>query len=242
MSISGGYRGLQQAAQNLLGVNLSRKQQADFQLYREQLTVWNQRFNLTAITDPQEIEIKHFLDSLTCLLVMDLQEDHRLVDVGSGAGFPGLPLKLIYPDIHLTLVESNRKKVEFMEHMVKLLELTEVEVVNRRVEDLGKASGYRDQYDWAVARAVALMPVLLEYLLPLLRVGGQGIAQKGEAGLAEVHEADPSMNILGGKLRQIIPVELPTVAETRYLILFEKVAGTPARYPRRAGIPAKRPL
>lgn len=242
MSTSGGYGGLQQAAQSLLGVHLTREQQADFRLYREQLTLWNQRFNLTAITDPEQIEIKHFLDSLTCLLVMDLQKGHRLVDVGSGAGFPGLPLKLICPDIHLTLVESNRKKVEFMKYMVNLLELTEVEVVNRRVEDLGNASDHRDQYDWAVARAVALMPVLLEYLLPLLRVGGQGIAQKGEAGLAEVHEADPSMQILGGKLRQVVPVELPTVAETRYLILFEKVAGTPAKYPRKAGIPAKRPL
>jgi 16S rRNA (guanine527-N7)-methyltransferase len=173
---------------------------------------------------------------------MDLREGNRLVDVGSGAGFPGLPLKILHPEVHITLVESNRKKIEFLTHIVNILGLTEIEIVDERAEDLGKTSSCRDQFDWAVARAVAVMPVLLEYLLPLLRVGGRGVAQKGEAGLAEVQDADSSMKILGGRLEQVYPVELPTVAETRYLILFEKVAGTPVKYPRKAGIPAKRPL
>jgi 16S rRNA (guanine527-N7)-methyltransferase len=234
--------GLPQAVRSLLGFSLSEAQQKSFQLYSEQLVAWNQQFNLTAITDPEEIEIKHFLDSLTCLLAMDLQQLDRVVDVGSGAGFPGLPLKIVCPQVQLTLVESNRKKSEFMQHVSNMLGLTNIEVVDARVEDIGKDANFRQQFDWAVARAVASMPVLLEYLLPLLRVGGKGVAQKGDAGLTEVQEAESSMQILGGKLKQVIPVELPTVAETRYLILFEKVAETPEKYPRRTGIPAKRPL
>ena len=242
MSALRSYGGLPQAVRALLGFGLSKQQQDCFQHYGEQLMVSSKQFNLTAITDPREIEIKHFLDSLTCLRVMTLREGQSVVDVGSGAGFPGVPLKIVHPEIQLTLVESNRKKSQFMRQIVRELGMTEVEVVEQRVESAGKDSTFRGRFDWAVARAVAIMPVLLEYMLPLLRVGGQAIAQKGEAGPSEAQEAEASMKILGGKLQQIVPIELPTVAETRYLILFEKVAGTPAKYPRKAGIPAKRPL
>lgn len=233
---------LAQSVHQLLGVSLSPAQRESFQAYLTLLIERSRQFNLTAITHPAEIEIKHFLDSLTCLLVMSPQEGDRMVDVGSGAGFPGLPLKILYPEIRLTLIESNRKKSAFIQDVVEQLGLNQVDVVPRRVEQVGQDPDYRESFDWATARAVAKLPVLMEYLLPLLRVGGKAVAQKGDAGPAEAQAAEASLLLLGGSLKQILPVELPSVAESRYVLLIEKVAGTPAKYPRRVGIPAKRPL
>jgi 16S rRNA (guanine527-N7)-methyltransferase len=233
---------LSQYAHRQLGLRLSRSQLAALSLYERELIDWNTRFNLTAIRDPQEIYIKHFLDSLTCLQAVRETSARRLIDIGTGAGFPGIPIKIVYPSMQLTLVESVGKKAEFCRHVVKVLDLKRVEVVQERAETLGQNPAYREQYDWAVARAVAILPVLAEYLLPLVRVGGNMLAMKGESGPAEAHSAEHAMRVLGGHLRQLLPVTLPGVAEERYLVVIDKVAATPSGYPRKVGIPAKRPL
>ena len=233
---------LSQYAHRQLGLRLSRSQLSALSLYERELVDWNTRFNLTAIRDPQEIHIKHFLDSLTCLLAMRESPVGRLVDIGTGAGFPGIPIKIIYPKMQLTLVESVGKKAEFCRHVVKILDLQGVEVVQERAETVGQDPDYRERYDWAVARAVAILPVLAEYLLPLVRVGGGMLAMKGESGPAEAHTAEHALRVLGGHLRQLLPVTLPGVVEERYLVVIDKVAATPRGYPRKVGVPAKRPL
>jgi 16S rRNA (guanine527-N7)-methyltransferase len=228
--------------QRQLGLRLSHSQVAALTLYERELVDWNTRFNLTAIRNPQEIHIKHFLDSFTCTLALRDSAVDRLIDVGTGAGFPGIPLKVIFPKMQLTLVESVGKKAGFCRHVVNVLDLKGVEVVQERAEVLGQNPAYREKYDWAVARAVAVLPVLSEYLLPLVRVGGNMLAMKGESGPAEAHSAERALRMLGGHLRQLISVTLPGVAEERYLVLIDKVAATPESYPRKVGLPAKRPL
>jgi 16S rRNA (guanine527-N7)-methyltransferase len=203
---------------------------------------WNQRFNLTAIRDVEGIRVKHFLDSFSCVLAWKANPPSRLIDVGTGAGFPGIPLKILYPGMKLTLVESVGKKAAFCQHIVETLKLDGVEVINGRAEALGQNPNHREQYDWAVARAVANMNALAEYLLPLVKVGGMALAQKGESGPAEAQSAEQAMKLLGGKLQQVIPLNLPGVVEDRYLVLIDKIHATPPKYPRKPGMPAKDPL
>lgn len=233
---------LQETARTRFGVTLNRRQLEAFALYARELTDWNDRFNLTAITDPTAIETKHFVDSLSCVLAMRPQPAGRLVDVGAGAGFPGLPLKIAFPHLHVTLIEATGKKAEFCRHVVEALELDAVEVIHGRAEEVGHDVEHRQTYDWATARAVAHLTVVAEYLMPLLKLGGKAIAQKGETGPVEAHAAEPALRMLGGRMAQVIPIELPRVPETRYLIVMDKIAATPAGYPRRPGVPVKRPL
>jgi len=233
---------LAQYAWQQLGLHLTRSQLSALSLYERELIDWNSHFNLTAIHDPREIRIKHFLDSLTCLMALRDNPVDRLIDVGTGAGFPGIPIKIIYPKMRLTLVESVGKKANFCRHVATILDLKKVDVIQERVEVLGQNPSYREQFDWAVARSVAILPVLVEYLLPLVRVGGCMLAMKGESGPAEAHSAERAMSLLGGHLRQLIPVTLPGVAEERYLVVVGKVAATPDRYPRKVGVPTKHPL
>ncbi len=229
-----------------LGFPLSPAQAQTFQRYADELITWNQRLNLTAITGPEDIRVKHFLDSLTCLQALrppiaPPTAPRRVLDVGSGAGFPGLPLKIYDPSIHLTLLESAAKKARFLEGLVEHLGLTGVEVIADRAETLGQDPRYRETYDLVLARAVAELAVLSELCLPFCRIGGLFVAQK-KAGIAtEMKNAEGAIATLGGLLRQAIPVTLPTVAP-RQLIVIEKVQATPSRYPRRPGLPAKRPL
>jgi 16S rRNA (guanine527-N7)-methyltransferase len=229
-------------AKNILGLQLSTQQRDAFDLYEHELLEWNEKFNLTAIRKVEEIRSKHFLDSLTCLLGFKEPRPVRMIDIGTGAGFPGIPLKIVYPHLRLTLVESVGKKAEFCRHMVEVLKLERVEVLQARAEDLGHITGHRETYDLAIARAVAALPVLTEYLLPLVKVGGRAIAQKGEAAPVEVHAAEHALRILGGRIYQIKPVVLPGVADERFLVIIDKIAATPGTYPRRAGLPAKKPL
>ncbi len=231
-----------QTAIDLLGVTLTFHQIEAFQWYANELRSWNQRYNLTAITDPDEINIKHFIDSLSCLQVERFRPPGSVIDVGTGAGFPGIPLKIVYPQFKLTLVESIGKKMEFCRHVISSLGLDGVDFVQARAENLGKNAQHRERYDWGIARAVAILPVLLEYLLPFIKLGGGAIVQKGETGPAEAHSAEKALSVLGGEIKQVLPVELPRVTEPRYLILVDKVALTPEKYPRKPGIPAKRPL
>lgn len=233
---------LAEAVFQQVGLRLTRRQIHALSLYEAELLDWNTRFNLTAIRNAEEIRTKHFLDSLTCLSALRDTPCDRVIDIGTGAGFPGLVMKIVLPAMRLTLVESVGKKADFCRHVVSKLNLEQVEVIQERAEALGQMPAHREQYDWAVARAVAVMPVLAEYLLPLVRVGGSVLAMKGEHGPAETHTAEHALRLLGGQLRQLVPVHLPGVAEDRYLVVIGKVAATPQVYPRRVGIPSKRPL
>ena len=233
---------LAQDAYNLLGLRLSPRQLAAFERYEQELLDWNARFNLTAIRESEGIRIRHFLDSLTCILAWRDNPPASLIDVGTGAGFPGLPLKILQPTLQLALVESVGKKAEFCRHMAASLGMDKVEVVQARAEEIGQMPKHRESYDWAVARAVANLPILVEYLLPLVRVGGAVLAQKGESGPAEAHAGEKAIRLLGGELRQVIKIDLPGAADDRYLVVIDKVAATPPNYPRRVGVPAKKPL
>ena len=233
---------LAQHAQGLLKLRLTPAQLTALEIYEIELTSWNQKMNLTAIDQPEKIRVKHFLDSLTCLLVMRDTPMARVIDVGSGAGFPGIPLKIICPSMRLTVVESVGKKAMFCQHIVDTLGLKGVEVLQERAEVIGKHEQHRQNYDWALARAVAVMSVLMEYLLPLVRIGGYALAMKGETAPAEAHEAEHAIQVLGGHLRQLVPITLPSVEDERNLVVIDKVAATPEKYPRRVGIPGKRPL
>jgi 16S rRNA (guanine527-N7)-methyltransferase len=229
-------------ARSLFNILLTSRQVDALTRFEHELIEWNQKFNLTAIRDVESIRRKHFLDSLSCVIAWKTQPPCRLVDVGTGAGFPGIPIKILYPNLQLTLVESVGKKAMFCQHIVSVLGLTGVEVIQARAEDIGQTPEHRETYDWALARAVANLNVLSEYLLPLVKVGGTMLAQKGESGPAEAQSAEKAMKLLGGKLKQLIPVHLTGVADDRYLVLVEKVAATPPKYPRKAGIPMKMPL
>ncbi len=233
---------LAQAAQSLFNIHLTGRQVMSLITYERELMDWNQKFNLTAIREMEAIRTKHFLDSFSCVQAWKASPPTRLIDVGTGAGFPGLPLKILYPNLQLTLVESVGKKAMFCQHIVRVLGLDGVDVVQTRAETIGQDPKHRESYDWAVARAVANMNVLSEFLLPLVRVGGMMLAQKGESGPAEAQSAEGAMNLLGGKLKQVVQVNLPGVVDDRFLVLVEKTAATPPKYPRKPGVPGKTPL
>ncbi len=229
-------------AQELFHVHLTGRQVMALLTYERELLDWNLKFNLTAIRDSESIRTKHFLDSFSCVLAWGANPPYRLIDVGTGAGFPGLPLKILYPGMQLTLVESVGKKAMFCEHIVRMLGLEHVEVIKGRAEEIGQQPAHREKYEWAVARAVANMNVLCEYLLPLVKMNGMMIALKGESGPAEAQSAEKTMKLLGGKLKQVLPVNLPGVADDRYLVVVDKYAATPPKYPRKPGMPMKQPL
>jgi 16S rRNA (guanine527-N7)-methyltransferase len=224
-------------------LSLSEAQLEAFEQYSQAVLDWNRRLNLTRIDDPAEMAVKHFLDSLSVYPVLaELAPGLTLIDVGSGAGLPGLPLKIARPDIRLTLLEATAKKARFLAHVVDRLHLEQVTVLTSRAEEAGQQPAHRAHYDVAVARAVAALPVLAEYTLPLVRVGGLVIAQKGQQPAEEVELAATALQTLGGRISQIRPVQVPGLAAERHLVLLEKTAPTPAQYPRRPGMPAKRPL
>jgi 16S rRNA (guanine527-N7)-methyltransferase len=226
-----------------LGIALTSRQLEQFQVYYQELVDWNQRFNLTTIMDYQKVQIKHFLDSLTVSLAVATNiPGLRVIDVGSGAGLPGVPLKIVWPQIHLTLLESVAKKTIFLNHLVTKLGLEDVEVVTGRAEEVAHLSACREQFDVAVSRGVAGMATLSELCLPFCCIAGIFIAQKKGDIEQEMSQADRAIALLGGQLRQVKPVELPELADNRHLVVIEKIAATPPSYPRRPGMPGKRPL
>lgn len=222
------------------GLALSQRQLDQFAAYARELQTWNERLNLTAITTGEGIAVRHFLDSLRCALDWGEAPD-SLIDVGTGAGFPGLPLKLLRPELRLTLVESIEKKAAFLRHTVELLGLSGVQVLTARAEAVGRDPQHREQYAVAVARAVAELRVLAEYCLPLCRVGGRFLAPKGDQIERELAEAQGPIRRLGGGEPRVEPVALPQT-EPRTLVVVPKLAPTPAQYPRAVGVPARRPL
>jgi 16S rRNA (guanine527-N7)-methyltransferase len=225
-----------------LGYPLSREQEDQFSLYLSRLLEWNQRLSLTAIREPDTIQIRHFLDSVSCTIATGNLNDRSLIDIGTGAGFPGVPLKILFPRMELTLVESVKKKTGFLNALVTELRLSKVSVIAARSEELGQQPVHREHYDWAVARGVATLAVLVEYLLPLVKVDGCCLALKGEDALWEVEDAADAIKLLGGSKPVLQTISLPERASQHLLISIKKIDPTPPRFPRRPGIPSKRPL
>jgi len=224
-----------------LGLFLTPEQVESFQVYYEELISWNRKVNLTAIVDYEEVQLKHFLDSLTiALAVKDMPP--LLLDVGTGAGIPGVPLKILFPSIHLTLLESVAKKTSFLEHLVTRLGLEGVEVLTGRAEHLAHDGRYRERFALVLSRGVAKLATLAELALPFCTMGGAFIAQKKGEIEGEIEAVARAIDILGGRLREVKRVELEELGEERALVIIDKITPTPQRYPRRAGIPQKRPL
>lgn len=224
------------------GLQLTNGQIAAMDTYYRLLLEWNEKMNLTAITEPHEVAVKHMIDSLSCYREKIFTAAARIVDVGTGAGFPGIPLKIFQPELELILMDSLNKRLNFLREVAGNLGLQGVAFVHARAEEAGKNKQHRESYDIAVSRAVARLNVLCELCLPLVKVGGWFIALKGAQYEDEVHEAAQALTILGGQVADIRPVSLPGLADKRAVIYIKKVAATPPLYPRKAGTPEKKPL
>lgn len=211
-----------------------------FYNYMQELKKWNEKINLTAITEPEEIIQKHFMDSLT--IQEYIKDNTNLVDVGTGAGFPGLPIKIIRDSVKVTLVDSLNKRLMFLEEIIKKLELSGIQSVHSRAEDIGKDFAYREKFDIAVSRAVASLSILVEYLLPLVKVDGTMIAMKASNVQDEIESAQNAITLLGGKIVKVNKIYLPNSEIERNIIIIQKEKNTPYQYPRKAGMPSKQPL
>jgi 16S rRNA (guanine527-N7)-methyltransferase len=228
-----------------LGLELSPAQLGQFASYYRELLDWNRRVNLTAITGYEEVQLKHFLDSLTVTLAWPPQaaeKDLRIIDVGTGAGLPGIPLKITFPAIKLVLLEATAKKADFLRHIVRELGLEDVEVVVGRAEEVARQASYREGFNLVLSRAVAALPTLAELTLPFCSIGGGFIAQKKGNIDEEISRAGRAISLLGGNLREVKKVALTSLPNERYLVVIDKLSPTPEHYPRRPGIPARRPL
>ncbi|MCB0208848.1 MAG: 16S rRNA (guanine(527)-N(7))-methyltransferase RsmG [Anaerolineae bacterium] len=225
------------------GLALSEAQLHAFALYYRELVAWNEKINLTRIIEPDEVVSKHFLDSLSVVAALPKgNKPLSLIDVGSGAGFPGIPLRIALPDIRVTLLESTGKKTKFLQHVIDTLALKSTRVITARAEEAGQHPDHRAKYDVAVARAVSRLPVLIEYMLPLVKVGGQIIAQKGQNPAEEIEAARSALRVLGGQLIKVEPIAVPSLDGERHLVIVKKIKPTPKLYPRRPGLPNKEPL
>lgn len=223
-----------------LGINLSEIQLKQFYNYMNLLIEWNKKINLTAITEPDEIILKHFVDSLT--ISKYISDGTKVVDVGTGAGFPGIPLKIYRQDLEIILLDSLQKRINFLDEVIRELNLEKIETVHSRVEDLGKDKKYREEFDIATSRAVANLSTLSEYLFPLVKVGGKVISMKGSLIQEELENSKNAIKILGGQIEKVDEFDLPNSDICRNIVLIDKIKNTPNRYPRKAGEPSKKPL
>ena len=223
-------------------ISLSPKQLDQFELFYNMLIETNKSMNLTAITDEDEVIEKHFIDSLSCRRVMDMTKVKTCIDVGTGAGFPGIPLKIVRPDLKITLVDSLNKRINFLNIVIDELELKNITAVHSRIEDFGKNKQYREKFDYVTARAVANLAVLSEYLLPIIKVGGQAIGMKGSNVKEELVDGKNAIGVLGGKLSCVDEFVLPDSDIFRNVVVIDKIKNTPGRFPRKAGVPSKEPI
>ena len=229
-----------------MGLELTSSQAKQFELYYQELLEWNKRINLTSITDYEEVQIKHFLDSTTVILALAREEmnkpDLSIIDIGTGAGFPGLPLKILLAQSRLVLLDSTAKKAAFLRHISQKLKLSNVEIVTGRAEEIAHLPLYRQQFDLVVSRAVASLPTVVELALPFCQIGGKFVAQKKGEISQEITKAGKAINVLGGRLNQVKEIELGEFSDERYLVIIDKICPTPEKYPRRPGIPKRRPI
>ena len=232
------------AGADKLGLNLGEREIALFQTYFEELVDWNQRMNLTSIIEYDKVQINHFLDSLTIVSVWQPtanKPNPKVIDIGSGAGVPGIPLKIIFPQIRLSLMDSTGKKITFLNHLRQKLGLNDIEVINGRAEELAHQI-YRESFDLVLARGLAPMPTLAELTVPFCKIAGKVVAHKKGNIEEEMNQAKRAITTMGGKLIEIKPVTLPEFPDNRCLVVIEKVAPTPDQYPRGSGLPVKRPI
>lgn len=225
-----------------LGITLSKEQLRQFLRYYEMLVEWNDKINLTAITQYDEVMKKHFLDSVSLIKAYDVDREVQVIDVGTGAGFPGLALKIAFPKLQVTLLDSLNKRIMFLNEVIRELNLTGVETIHGRAEDYAKPDKLREKYDLCVSRAVANLSTLSEYCLPFVKIGGQFISYKSEKITEEMEKAKKAITLLGGTIKKQVELQLPGSDIYRNLFVIEKCQSTPGKYPRKAGLPAKEPL
>ncbi|MFT9055532.1 MAG: 16S rRNA (guanine(527)-N(7))-methyltransferase RsmG [Ethanoligenens sp.] len=223
-------------------IELHEEQIKQLEMYTQLLLEWNEKINLTAIIDPKEIAVKHYLDSLSLLHFAPPEQGAAILDVGSGAGFPGIVLKIARPDLHLTCMDGTQKRVHFLTMLAETLHLQEVNCLHARAEEAGRQGTLRETFDYVTARAVSNLRMLCEYCLPFVKIGGRFVAMKGPDGETEAHEAQKAIHVLGGKIAHISTFTLPATAFSRTLVEIIKTANTPVAYPRSSGIMKKRPL
>ena len=225
-----------------LNINLTEHQKEQFDRYYEMLVEWNNVMNLTGITDYDEVNLKHFTDSLTLVRNIDMNKIDAVIDIGTGAGFPGLPIKIAFPHIHVVLLDSLNKRIKFLNAVIEELDLADVETLHGRAEDYAKRKEYREQFDLCVSRAVANLSTLSEYCLPYIQVGGIFVPYKSGEIDDEVEQSKKAVRILGGNIKDVMKFELPGTDIHRSFVLIHKEQHTQKKYPRKAGIPAKEPL
>lgn len=223
-------------------VLLNQKQIEQFMKYKQLLLEWNQKINLTAITEDREIILKHFVDCISIVSIMSFPKGASVIDVGTGAGFPGIPLKIVCPEIQITLLDSLQKRLIFLQEVIQQLALSGVSCIHSRAEDSGKQKEYRENYDYCVSRAVANLTVLCEYCLPFVKLGGMLIAFKGPEAEQEVQQSQKAIKVLGGEVTEIKQVVIPNIELQHKIILIKKVQQTPIQYPRKAGKALKTPI
>ncbi|WP_018663493.1 16S rRNA (guanine(527)-N(7))-methyltransferase RsmG [Heyndrickxia acidiproducens] len=224
------------------GIELDEKQMRQFETYYELLIEWNQKMNLTAITDKEEVYLKHFYDSVTAAMYTNLNQSIRICDVGAGAGFPSIPLKICFPQLDITIVDSLQKRISFLQNLTEHLGLTKVSLFHDRAETFAQSQAHREKYDLVTARAVARMSVLSELCLPLARQGGQFVAMKAQHAKDELKTAEKAIKLLGGDIENIFSFSLPFEESERSIIIIKKVKATPKKYPRKPGTPNRLPL